>query len=394
MLALTEVLTHYLPAVGIAFLAALLSTPLAAAVARRLNVMDHPDQLLKPHARPTPYLGGTAIGLAWLLAAGATLVWSGGPSEQAGQPTPSGNARWVSSHAAAGAPAAVQLAAVLLGGLAILALGLTDDVSDLPPHARLLAAAMVVGLVIGFSSLGLSLVNTALSPLGWRPPATPALLLSLPLGVFVVLGACNSTNLIDGLDGLCAGVVAVMAAGYALLSASLAAERPHEPALATCLVLSLALCGAVLGFLPWNFQPARIFMGDAGSMLLGYNCGVLMLGLGESGRLPVLLGAVVIFGLPLFDTILALFRRWRSGRPVFLGDRSHFYDQLVQRGLSVRQTALLCYAIAALFVAAGLLIAQLTPAASVAAFLLVAIVAGLVAWLTGFTHAPQPHGTS
>jgi UDP-GlcNAc:undecaprenyl-phosphate GlcNAc-1-phosphate transferase len=362
---LSGILMHYMPAAGLAFLVAFLSTPLAAAVARRLDVMDHPDQFLKPHARPTPYLGGVAIGVAWLLASCTALAWSGRLEP---------------------GPATVRLVPVLLGGLVVLSLGLADDVSNLRPGVRLAASAIVVGLVIGFSSLGLSLVQTVSSPLGWSWPTAAAELLSLPLGVFVVLGACNSTNLIDGLDGLCAGVVAVIAAGYALLAAGLLQERAGEPALAAALVLSLGVCGAALGFLPWNFQPARIFMGDAGSMLLGYNCGVLMLALGESGRLPVLLGAIVIFGLPLFDTVLAMFRRWRSGRPVFAGDRSHFYDQLVQRGLSVRQTAVLCYVVAALFAGVGLLIAQLSPATSLAAFLAVVLVAALLAWATGFAR--------
>lgn len=379
-------MVHYAPVTGLAFFVALLSTPLAAAVARRLDVMDRPDRFLKPHARPTPYLGGVAIALAWLLASCAALAWSDRWEQWSVRTGARGVAPSPPVQAAGGGLVAVQLVPVLLGGLVVLALGLADDVSDLPPGVRLVGAAIVVGLVIGFSSLGLSLVEAVFSPQGWRWPTVVAGLLSVPLGVFVVLGACNSTNLIDGLDGLCAGVVAVMAGGYALLAAGLLLEQPGAPALRVALVLSLGLCGAALGFLPWNFQPARVFMGDAGSMLLGYNCGVLMLALGESGGLPVLLGSIMIFGLPLFDTVLAMFRRWRSGRPVFAGDRSHFYDQLVQRGLSVRQTALLCYVVAALYGGVGLLIAQLGPAASVGAFILVVAVTALLAWVTGFAQ--------
>lgn len=358
MAAMFQSLSHYSPYALIALLVSFVATPLAARAARRFDVMDHPDQLLKPHARPTPYLGGLAIGLGWLAAGGLALFWS--------------------------AAGATQLVPILVGGLAVMVLGLLDDASDLAPMVRLAISSGVVVLVMVLSGVGMGLADSLATLFGWTPPRFLAALLSLGLGVFVVLGACNSANLIDGLDGLCAGVMAVIGLGLAGLAALVAQGRDADATGSVGLVLALGLCGACLGFLPHNFNPARIFMGDAGSMLLGYVCGVLILLLGQRD-VRWLAGGLVVFALPVFDTLLAMTRRWRSGKPIFEGDRSHFYDQLVQRGFTVRQTALLCYGAAAIYAAAGLAAAWLSAWAAVGFVLAVAIVTGLAAWATGFT---------
>ena len=121
-------------------------------------------------------------------------------------------------------------------------------------------------------------------------------------------------------------------------------------------VLSMALVGASLGFLPMNRNPAKIFMGDAGSMLLGLNAAIILLLFSEEHRVRWMIASVMIFGLPVADMLLALVRRWRAQRPVMIGDRSHFYDQLVDRGLSVRTVVRISYGLSALFVAMGLLL--------------------------------------
>jgi UDP-GlcNAc:undecaprenyl-phosphate GlcNAc-1-phosphate transferase len=117
--------------------------------------------------------------------------------------------------------------------------------------------------------------------------------------------------------------------------------------------IAAALLGSCLGFLRYNFNPASIFMGDSGSLLLGFNSAVLMILLGEKHRANLFIGAVMVFAFPIMDAALAIIRRWLNGRPLFRGDRSHLYDQLRDRGWSVRQTVKVCYALGLIFAILG-----------------------------------------
>ncbi|UCD28895.1 MAG: undecaprenyl/decaprenyl-phosphate alpha-N-acetylglucosaminyl 1-phosphate transferase, partial [Planctomycetota bacterium] len=153
------------------------------------------------------------------------------------------------------------------------------------------------------------------------------ILYSAPLMVFIVVGACNATNLIDGLVGLCTGVLGIIAVGFFLLASHMRIYEDIEVANER-IVLALAMLGAAVGFLPFNLNPAKIFLGDAGSMLLGLNAAVIILLFAEKNLVRWMLGALMVFGLPIADMLLTLARRWRNGRPLMEGDRSHFYDQL------------------------------------------------------------------
>lgn len=358
-----------------AFCGAALSTPIAGWIARRLDVMDHPDQVLKPHARPTPYLGGVAIGAGWLV--GTLLFLSGAFRGAGGAALP------------AGAGASQLLLPILVGGIFMQLLGLLDDLRNLAPKLRLAVSALVVVTVMWLSGAGMQLADVLAATLGLALPSAASAALSLGLGLVIVLGACNSTNLIDGLDGLCAGVIGVSGLFFALLSAWLAGGAGGTAATAA-LVLAWTTAGAALGFLPFNFKPARIFMGDAGSMFLGYSSGMLMLLMASATDLRFVLAGVLCFGVPILDTTLAIFRRWRSGKPLFVGDRSHFYDQLVQRGFSVRQTALICYALGAAYGLLALTSVALQPwaVALVFAAAVAATIIGVV--LAGFTRPETP----
>lgn len=354
---------EYLPLGLIAALVTIAATPVAMLAARRFDVMDHPDTFLKPHARPIPYLGGLAIAVGWAL----TMLM----------------AIWLEK-------AAVGVALpMLLGGLAIALLGATDDIRHIAPKLRLaLSAAIALGVLLA-SGIGMSYPAKLLPQLAGAP-AWLAAAMGLSLGLFIVLGACNSTNLIDGLDGLCAGVKAIICIGFFLLAlrSGIRSTGTH----AVILAASIAMAGAALGFLVWNYNPARIFMGDAGSLLLGFNSGVLLLQFAESGRWPVFLAALLIFTVPVFDTLLAMYRRWNSNKPIFQGDRSHFYDQLVQRGHSVRVTGAICYAWTAVTVAVAWLVAGLGTAAAFVVFILFWVALGLLAYGTGFTHPRGAEG--
>ena len=369
---------------GLAFIAAVFLTPVAIRVAHRFGVLDIPDQNLKPHARPIPYLGGAAICLAWAAALAVSMLTG------------------VVGHWRVLLP-------LLLGGVGMSVLGLVDDIRGIPPKLRLIIGAVVITIVILWTGTGFQLADSVISAVGgalghtdFHPPPLLAVPLSVLVSVFIVLGACNSANLIDGLDGLCSGVTGIIALGFFLLASHLAIWNFSETGDPVRLVLAIAMFGAALGFLPWNFNPARIFMGDAGSVLLGYNCGILILLFAErSGILRWFVAALMIFALPVFDTALAMFRRWRAGRSIFEGDRSHFYDQLVQRGLTVRQTVLVCYAVTLAYALIGLLLIVLHTGPdgapiplirlrhAVPIYVGICLLTAFLAWRAGLTHPEE-----
>jgi UDP-GlcNAc:undecaprenyl-phosphate/decaprenyl-phosphate GlcNAc-1-phosphate transferase len=371
---LREILHSYQYFGFLAFIATVFLTPVAMRVAFRFGILDIPDQKLKPHARPIPYLGGVAICVAWAAGLIASLVSGVVPEGRV-------------------------LVPVLLGGVAMSVLGLIDDARGLAPRTRLLVGTIIIAAVILSTGTGFRLVDSLLLSLGSvagsGPLTLPALIavpVSAAVAIFIVLGACNSVNLIDGLDGLCSGVTAIISFGFFMLAAHLAVWGYSDSGDPVRLVLAICMFGAALGFLPWNFNPAKIFMGDAGSVLVGYNCGMLILLFAERGILRWVLGALMIFALPVFDTTLAMFRRWRAGRSIFEGDRSHFYDQLVQRGLTVRQTVLVCYGLTIVYSAIGLLLIWVRKEPVIRArhaillYAGVCVVTALLAWRTGLTR--------
>lgn len=350
-------------------LASLLLTPVFRSLAIRFRVYDMPDQRLKPHARPIPYLGGLAIFLGIAL----PLLVVG----LAHQDEPAAAATADASQAAGSAqlqPPASQAAqsertmptralwAVLIGATLIVITGLVDDLVSIKPTHKIIAqvAAALVLVAGGVTFRG---IPYGFEDVQWLTLDSPVLVWGgIALQICLVVGACNATNLLDGLDGLCSGVTAIIATGFLLLATSIASwhhfggSYNYEFSLLIMLI-SFAMLGAALGFLPYNFNPASIFMGDAGSMLLGFLCATLMIMFSEKpGMLKWFIGALFIFGLPIFDTSLAYARRKLNGKPIFQGDRSHFYDQLVDRGMTVKQAVVSCYALALFFVVMGLAI--------------------------------------
>src|SRR5439155_4394458 len=207
--------------------------------------------------------------------------------------------------------------------------GLADDVTDLPPALRL-AAETGIGVSAAFA-------------VGHHDPAR------VVLGVVVVLVLVNALNLLDGLDGLAAGVTVAAAAGFYIVLAGAAAT------------LALELAGAVAGFLVWNAPPARVYLGDAGSYLIGTALAMLFLAATQR-RAEVVSGAFLFLGVPVADMVVAVVRRLRARQPLLRGDRGHVYDQLVDRGLPAPAAVIACVAAQGVLTAAGVGIALLTGA--------------------------------
>ncbi|HEX5044635.1 MAG TPA: MraY family glycosyltransferase [Candidatus Polarisedimenticolaceae bacterium] len=271
-------------------------TPRMREAALRFGIVDQPDGKLKTQREPVPYLGGLAIYLAFLLA----LVML--PFDQ-------------------------EVLAMLLAGSIVVLLGLLDDLGQLRPWTKL-AGQLVAVFVLVKSGLYIQLTFLP----AW---------MAIPVSVLWLLAACNAFNLIDIMDGLSAGTAAV--AALALLAV---ADANGNVASAT-LVASLA--GACVGFLRYNFEPARIYMGDAGALFLGLTLGaVAMDNAYTRENLLAAVAPALILGVPLFDMLFVMYVRHRRGLPVMLGSPDHVALRLRKWRLTTRQTVLASYAATAL----------------------------------------------
>lgn len=322
------------PVAVVSLVVSLAATPICRRIALAFDIVDRPDSFLKPHERPIPYLGGVAVFAGWI--AGILVSFYCVPIEL-----------WS------------LLAAIAVAGLAIMLIGLFDDLRVMRPSVKLLCNLIVAVWLVWFG-LGDNIIQVmALFFVGGEGKLEPWLELaySVPITLLIIVGACNATNLIDGLDGLCAGVLGIVSLGFFILAVNMHELPRMSPYLGyERAILSLAMLGAAVGFLPFNRNPAKIFLGDAGSMLLGLNAAILILLFAELRLVRWMLGALMVFGLPLADMCLTLARRWRNGRPLMEGDRSHFYDQLRDRGMSVRQVVAISYLLTLAFVLAGCLV--------------------------------------
>jgi UDP-GlcNAc:undecaprenyl-phosphate GlcNAc-1-phosphate transferase len=298
---------------------ALALTPLARALALRTGALDHPGPR-RVHASPTPRFGGLAVAGAVLLVAWAARVLPGPARELDPRP----------------------LLGLTCASIPILALGVLDDLRGVGPWAKLgvQASAALTLTVFGY---GVPLLS---NPLG-EPLQTGAW--SVPLTVLWVLVLTNAINLIDGLDGLAAGVVAI-ACGALWVTA-----RAHGDFYV--MFIASLLLGASLGFLWWNRPPARVFMGDTGSQFLGLTLSALSLLENRKGTAALtLLLPIVALGVPIADGLLALARRLLRGRPVFHGDAGHIHHRLLDAGLSPRAALGVLWGLSALFGAAAILL--------------------------------------
>jgi UDP-GlcNAc:undecaprenyl-phosphate GlcNAc-1-phosphate transferase len=271
-------------------LAAILSaalTPRMRAAAIRFGIVDRPDGRLKNHDEPVPYLGGLAICLSFLLALAVTFSFS------------------------------EEVLGILLAGSIVVILGLIDDLGQLGPWTKL--AGQLVAITVLIKS-GIYIKLTFLPPVA-----------AIALSVLWLLAITNAFNLIDIMDGLSAGTALVAA-----LTLMVVAEINGG---AQAAALLAALAGSCLGFLFYNFAPARIYMGDTGSMFLGLLLGALAMDNAYTSRNPVAaLAPALILGVPLFDMLFVMYIRRRRGLPVMLGSPDHVALRLRRWRLSTRQT--------------------------------------------------------
>lgn len=340
-----------LTALLVAGVVALLFTPAVIWASHRYGILK-PLGERHVHDHPMPHLGGIAMVLGVLPVAALLGGLSGG------------------------------VLAFTVGGAMIAALGVVDDLTVLRPRVKLLgqiAAALVFALLGGQ-------VQNLTNPFG---PAIPLGWVGVPLATIWVVAVINAVNLIDGVDGLAAGITAIVSAALVLV-----AVHRHESQVA---IVAAATLGATLGFLRYNFAPARIIMGDGGSGFLGFSLGAMAV-IGAVKDTTVLsLGApMVALALPIFDTGFAIFRRVKNGQPIGRADRDHIHHRLLNRGLSQRRTVLILYAITGLFGGVAVALVDVPHVGEViGAVLLVAVLVGAARW--GLLRVPAGrrarHGT-
>ena len=308
-----RVLLALLTAVGVTYAA----TGPVGAFARRIGAMDRPGESRRVHDHPIPRLGGLAIFLGFL--AGLLLFTS----------------------------VTRPLRGILLGSAVIVVLGVADDIYDLNPWVKLLVQtiAAVIALLHGVE------IRILTNPVHFAGGVISLGALSAPITLLWIVGMTNALNLIDGLDGLAAGVAGISCAS--MLAVSLFLPRATDVS-----VLLGALGGACLGFLPYNRNPARIFMGDTGALLLGYVLstasvvGLLKMYTAVTFAMPLL-----ALALPLFDTVFAVVRRLSHGENPMKADRGHIHHRLLAMGLNQKQAVAILYGFSVLLGLAAVLLA-------------------------------------
>ena len=299
------ILGKAIAAMLVAMIVALITTPVVKSLAFHVGAVDVPRDARRMHNHPIPRMGGLAIFLGFLL---SVLLFL---------------------------PLTRQMRGMLLGAVIIVILGIFDDIYALPAKPKFLVqiVAALIAVLMGNSISIVSNINIFSDDpfwhLGW---------LSIPVSVLWIVGITNAVNLIDGLDGLACGVSTI--SSLTLLVIAMVVAEP-EVALITG-----ALAGGCMGFLPYNLNPAKIFMGDTGSTFLGFVLAVVSIqGLFKFYTIISFAVPFLMLGLPIFDTCFAIVRRLAKGQSPMVADRGHIHHRLIDMGFSQKQSVAVLYLI-------------------------------------------------
>jgi len=315
-------------AVVMALILSFSATPAVKLLAHKLGAIDIPKDSRRVHKSPIPRLGGLAIFVGFTI----SVLFM--------------------------AEIDIQIRGVMLGAVIIVILGVLDDVFSLRAYIKFLVqigAAFVAvyhSIIIEIFSNPFVFYGQQFVYLGY---------LSIPITIIWIVGITNSVNLIDGLDGLAVGVSTISA--IVMLVIALMVSDPNVA------IIMAALAGACIGFLPYNFNPAKIFMGDTGALLLGYVLAtVSIIGLFKFYTVISIAAPFLVLAVPLFDTAFAFLRRLIKGQNPMAPDRGHFHHRLIDMGLSQKQAVAVLYAVSGLL---GLFAVVLTTREELRALLLI-----------------------
>lgn len=316
-----------LVALLIAFGGALISTVIVKFLCLKYNIVDKPDGYRKVHKKPIPLCGGFAVFAGFILPVILLMFFS-------------------EKHSLFHEfeKREMQIFTFFIGACITMFMGAADDIWNLRPKYKLLFQLIAANFAY-FGGLKITLITIPIFggslELWW---------LSYPITIFWFLGCINAINLLDGLDGLASGIGLFASLTLFVVSFSFNNVMP--------MFLSACLVGAILGFLLFNFNPASIFLGDTGSMLIGYLiAGVGILSSYKSETAVALMIPFIALGVPIFDTMLAIVRRWSKRLPVSSADKKHIHHVLISMGLSHRRTVLVLYGCCIVFSTVAILMA-------------------------------------
>ncbi len=315
---------------AIALVVTILLVPLAKRLAIRVDAIDYPDER-RVNQRPIPRLGGLAIlgGISVSL----LIAWAG--SHLFGWRTP------FSGHPGL----TIDYFWTIIGMLFMFGVGLIDDIFDLKALVKL-AGQIIAAIIVTFSGVLLSSIHNPFGSgfieFGW---------LAYPITIFYLVAFANIINLIDGLDGLASGITMISALTifvFAVLTNRFDAA-----------IISIAVAGACVGFLRYNFYPASIFMGDSGALFLGFTLGIAsLLAVTRAALFISLLVPILAAGIPIMDTFFAIIRRLRAHESIIAADKGHIHHKLLQAGFSQRKTVLIMWAWTAILAICGIFITE------------------------------------
>ena len=305
---------------AIAFVISFAATPVAIWLAPKIGAMDVPKDNRRMHKEAMPRFGGLAIMLGVL--ASVTIVL------------------WGNEH----------LPAILVGGALIYALGVVDDFIDLDAKIKFAYEALLAALMY-FMGLKIEFVTNFFGPGKWQLGTALCFLVT----VVWIIGITNTINLLDGLDGLAAGVAAIAAMSIAYVAFI---HGSRFGMMAVCLGM-MAVAGGACGFLPFNFYPAKIFMGDGGSLFLGFMIAIFsVISPLKRSTLIAVIVPVLVLGIPIFDTLLAIVRRVISGQSIMSPDKEHLHHHLMRSGYGQRRAVLMIYGISIIMGMAAVLMSR------------------------------------
>ncbi|WP_333887319.1 MraY family glycosyltransferase [Clostridium sp.] len=319
-------------------------TPIVKRIALKLQVIDMPEEDRRIHNKPMPLLGGLSIYFSFII----TLLLKKGDFTRPEM-------------------------GLVLGATIIVIGGFLDDKFDIKPRYKLIfqIAAALILIIYGVKIVIIT------NPFSSVYQFTNVGVMSIPLTIIWVVGITNALNLIDGLDGLASGIGFI--SSLTILIIALLNNR-YEAA-----VLAIILCGAILGFLPYNFNPASIFMGDTGAQLLGFLLAAISIGGAiKSAAAFSIAVPILALGIPIYDTLFAMIRRKINGKPIMQADRGHLHHRLLDMGFSQKQAVGTMYAISAVLGSFSIIAMEIN--AQLSYFLLAIIMVALVfiAWRAGF----------
>lgn len=321
-----------------------LITPFIKKLANKIGAIDVPKDERKIHKKPIPLLGGLSIYIAFSL----SLILKKG----------SINANEMG---------------ILIGATIIVIGGFIDDLKEIKPYQKLIFQILAAIILIKFGVV----IKVITNPFSSYNMYLNLKCVSIPLTIMWVVGITNAFNLIDGLDGLAAGVAFISSVTIFIIAML---NNRSDAAL-----LTLILSGSILGFLPYNFNPASIFMGDTGSQLLGFLLSAIaMNGAIKSATAFSISVPILALGLPIYDTLFAMIRRKINGKPIMKADRGHLHHRLLDMGLSQKKAVLIMYLISAILGGISIIAMQISNQRAYFLVTVVIIIIVIIGWKAGF----------